>query len=82
MKVTVKLFAFLGERLGPAVEIDVPKSVTQAALKDAVLELDPALEATLAGSSSSTACFNAACVTDLGTSISTAGPTLPKRRTV
>lgn len=42
MKVTVKLFAFLGERLGPAVEIDVPKSVTQAALKDAVLELDPA----------------------------------------
>lgn len=50
MKVTVKLFAFLGERLGPAVEIDVPKSVTQAALKDAVLELDPALEATLANS--------------------------------
>ncbi|MED7646768.1 UNVERIFIED_CONTAM: MoaD/ThiS family protein, partial [Bifidobacterium breve] len=28
----------------------VPKSVTQAALKDAVLELDPALEATLANS--------------------------------
>lgn len=50
MKVTVKLFAFLGERLGPAVEIDVPKSVTQVALKDAVLELDPALEATLANS--------------------------------
>lgn len=50
MKVTVKLFAFLGERLGPAVEIDVPKSVTQASLKDAVLELDPALEATLANS--------------------------------
>ena len=50
MKVTVKLFAFLGERLGPAAEIDVPKSVTQAALKDAVLELDPALEATLANS--------------------------------
>lgn len=50
MKVTVKLFAFLGERLGPAVEIDVPKSVTQATLKDAVLELDPALEATLANS--------------------------------
>lgn len=50
MKVTVKLFAFLGERLGPAVEIDVPKLVTQAALKDAVLELDPALEATLANS--------------------------------
>ncbi|WP_438439829.1 MoaD/ThiS family protein [Limosilactobacillus fermentum] len=50
MKVTVKLFAFLGERLGPAVKIDVPKSVTQAALKDAVLELDPALEATLANS--------------------------------
>lgn len=50
MKVTVKLFAFLGERLDPAVEIDVPKSVTQAALKDAVLELDPALEATLANS--------------------------------
>lgn len=50
MKVTVKLFAFLGERLGPAVEIDAPKSVTQAALKDAVLELDPALEATLANS--------------------------------
>lgn len=50
MKVTVKLFAFLGERLGPAVEIDVPKSVTQAVLKDAVLELDPALEATLANS--------------------------------
>ena len=50
MKVTVKLFAFLGERLGPAVEIDVPKSVTQDALKDAVLELDPALEATLANS--------------------------------
>ncbi|MEK1309741.1 MoaD/ThiS family protein [Limosilactobacillus fermentum] len=50
MKVTVKLFAFLGERLGPAVGIDVPKSVTQAALKDAVLELDPALEATLANS--------------------------------
>ncbi|MEM5032532.1 MoaD/ThiS family protein [Limosilactobacillus fermentum] len=30
--------------------MDVPKSVTQAALKDAVLELDPALEATLANS--------------------------------
>ena len=48
MKVTVKLFAVLKEHLGPSVTIDLPATLSQGQLKEAVVKLDPTLEATLA----------------------------------
>nr|WP_220477044.1 MoaD/ThiS family protein [Limosilactobacillus rudii] len=49
-EVTIKLFAFLQDRLGPTVQIEVPTPVKVAVLFDKVSQLDPQLSATLANS--------------------------------
>lgn len=50
MQVTVKLFAFLADQLGDAIQVDVDNPVKVADLFDQVAQRAPALKETLANS--------------------------------
>lgn len=50
MKISVKLFAFLGNQLGPVVTIDLPTNTTVAAIKNAIIALDPLVKETVENS--------------------------------
>lgn len=50
MKLTVKLFAFLGEELGPEVAVDLPVHTTITDLKEALANDDQQIRTILADS--------------------------------
>lgn len=50
MEVTIKLFAFLQDQLGPSITVDLPQLVTIDEIFAAVSKLAPTLKPTLANS--------------------------------
>lgn len=50
MKITIHLFAFLRDQLGPSVTIEVAPTTTLAKLKEQVIALDPLAKETVLNS--------------------------------
>lgn len=50
MKITIHLFAFLRDQLGPSVTIEVAPTTTFAKLKEQVIALDPLVKETVLNS--------------------------------